>query len=57
MELPPIDGARVREVAQRLVQLYAVDALKRARQLEKTSSVRAFSEAVTKEVERILGLS
>lgn len=57
MERHPIDMDRVREVARKLVALYATEALPRARELEKSSSVKAFAEAVTIEVKRILGLS
>jgi len=57
MERHPIDMDRVREVARKLVALYATEALPRARELENSSSVKAFAEAVTIEVKRILGLS
>ena len=57
MERHPIDMDRVREVARKLVALYATEALPRARELENSSSIKAFAEAVTIEVKRILGLS
>lgn len=57
MERHPIDMDRVREVAGKLVALYATEALPRARELENSSSVKVFAEAVTIGVKRILGLS
>jgi len=57
MERHPINSNRVREVARKLVALYATEALVRAKALEKTSSVKAFAEAVTMEVAHMLGIS
>lgn len=57
MEQHPIDMDRVREVARKLVSIYATEALSRAGELEKSSSVKAFAKAVTIEVKRILELS
>lgn len=57
MGRPPVTNPRAREVAEKLVELYATEAVAKAREMEKISSVLEFAKDVTKEVERILKLS
>lgn len=54
MVRPPLDISRVKEAAQKLVDLYATEALDRAKRIEKLSVVKSFAKAVRLEVQRIL---